>query len=49
MNTHGVGIHPDEWALQPLGTRTYRFPLCAHRDGERVDPHGIVPSAIDGY
>ena len=33
MNTHGVGIHPDEVALQPLGARAYLSPL---RKGRRA-------------
>ena len=49
MNTQGVGIRPDEGAMQPKGTRSYHRPLCARRDGERVDPQGMTPIPSDGY
>ena len=49
MNTHLLGIHPDEWALQHMGAISYLRSLCAQRDGERVDPQGMTPIPSDGY
>ena len=31
MNTHGVGSHPDDGALQPQGALAYHRPLCTPR------------------
>ena len=49
-NTHGIGIHPDDGALQPQGTTlAYPCPLCKHWGDERVGPQGAVSNPIDGY
>ena len=48
-NTQGVGIHPNDGALQPKGALAYPWPLFTHRGRGRVDPKGMVSISSDGY
>ena len=48
VNINGIGIHPDEGTLRPLGTLAYPHPLWTHRDEERAGPQSDVSSSSDG-
>ena len=49
MNTHGIGIHPNDGVVQSQGTLAYPRPLCTRMGAEMVDTQGMVSVANDGY
>ena len=49
MNTHGIGIHPNDGALQPPGIPSLSSIHLHNRDRERVVPQVMVSRPNDGY